>query len=104
MSIQADQAGYVGPAASESDEVQNLCPVDHTAFSSQKTARAARQGEAPLEQGTAGIWHARGHEEARAILRSGDTKQAGFKAELLERIPARMNRPILYQEGKTHQS
>lgn len=78
------------------------CPVDHTALRQQKTARVIEPTGRPIEQDAAGVWHVRGYEQARTILRSSDTKQAGFKAELLERIPQRMNQPILYQEGKPH--
>ncbi len=100
MSIHAER---IQATASDSDAAQDRCPVDHAVFSSQNTACPAIHGAPRLAQDAAGVWHARGYEEARAILRSGNTKQSGFKAELLERIPTRMNRPILYQEGKTHQ-
>lgn len=80
------------------------CPIDHSAWSQQKTARAAEPDSPPIERDAAGVWQVRGFEEARAILRSADTRQAGFKAALLERLPSAMkNLPILYQEGKTHQ-
>jgi cytochrome P450 len=87
-------------------QVHARCPIDHRAraWSRQKTARVAEPINIPIERDAAGIWQVRGFEEARAILRSADTNQAGFRAELLERLPSRMtNRPILYQEGKTHQ-
>ncbi len=35
------------------------------------------------------------------MLRSGAVRQAGFKAELLERF--NMRRPVLFQEGEAHQ-
>ncbi len=78
------------------------CPIDHSAWPQQKTARAAETASAPIERDAQGRWHVRGFEEARAILRSADTKQAGFNAEFLDRMPG-MNQPILYQEGKAHQ-
>ena len=49
------------------------------------------------------MWHIRHYDEARALLRRGDTKQAGFAAEQIARMPPVMRLPILYQEGKTHQ-
>lgn len=80
------------------------CPVDHTALFQKKTARAAESAEAPdVERGADGTWHIRGFQEARAILRGPDTRQAGFRADLINRISARGNAPILYQEGKAHQ-
>lgn len=86
-----------------SSETERRCPVDHAALSQQKTARVAEPAKSgAVERGADGVWRVRGHEQARAILRSADTKQAGFNAELLERLPGGMRRPILYQEGKPH--
>lgn len=89
----------------ESPEVDSIsasagCPIDHTLWSERKTTRASEPG-VPVEHNN-GRWHIRGFEEARAILRSSSTKQAGFGADFLERIHNR-NAPILYQEGKVHQ-
>jgi cytochrome P450 len=81
---------------------RNRCPIDHNALSQQKTVRTVEPAGMPIECDEAGVWHVRGFEEARAILRSGDTKQAGFKAELFERLPGRMTPPILFQDGKAH--
>ena len=79
------------------------CPVDHTAYySHQKTARDVEQPGPAVERDAAGVWHVRGFEEARQVLRGSDTRQAGFKAELMEKMPGNQNRPVLYQEGKAH--
>jgi cytochrome P450 len=40
---------------------------------------------------------------AREVLRSGDVRQAGFKAELLERFAGGAHAPVLFQEGEAHQ-
>jgi cytochrome P450 len=40
---------------------------------------------------------------ARQILRGGGLRQAGFKAELLERFAGRAHAPVLFQEGEAHQ-
>jgi cytochrome P450 len=45
----------------------------------------------------------RGFEEARAILRSSSTSQAGFNAEMIGQVPGTDTLPILYLEGKAHQ-
>lgn len=83
------------------------CPVNHTAlttFFQKKTARAAEASDLPdVERGADGIWHIRGFPEARAVLRAGDTQQAGFRADLINRLSGMGNVPILYQEGKVHQ-
>ncbi len=82
------------------ESAQTGCPVDHTLWSQPKTIRVSEPG-APIEHKN-GRWHIRGLEEARALLRSSSTRQAGFGADFLERIH-NSNAPILYQEGKAHQ-
>lgn len=44
-----------------------------------------------------------GFEAARELLRSGAVRQAGFKAEVLERFTGRVHAPVLFQEGEQHQ-
>ena len=83
------------------------CPVEHGSLSYQKTSRSA--GASPETSSTAlqrdaqGVWQVHGFEDARTILRSSATRQAGFNAEQLEKIPGVTNKPILYMEGKAHQ-
>ncbi len=89
------------PVAEEPSASSGQCPIDHTNYSRQKTAREVVTGPR-IERDDAGIWHVRGFEEARAILRGSGTRQAGFNAEMMERIPGQRNQPILYQEGKVH--
>jgi cytochrome P450 len=78
------------------------CPVDHAMFSGQKTARVAEPENAPIECDAEGVWHVRGFAEARAVLRSNYTRQAGFNADSMSGVPGLMNRPMLYQDGKVH--
>ena len=78
------------------------CPVDHRAWSHQKTAVDVEPIGKHIERDDAGVWHVYSFEEARAILRSGDTKQAGFGAALFEKFTASKRHSILYQEGPTH--
>ena len=79
------------------------CPVDHSAWSWQKTARGTGSAGDPIERDEAGVWHIRGYEAVRDVLRSANTVQAGFGAEMIARAPQVTNRPILYQDGKEHQ-
>ena len=80
------------------------CPIDHTALFQKKTAKAAEPAEAPgIERAADGSWHVRGFQEARVILRSPNTRQAGFRADVINRVSGAGNTPILYQEGKVHQ-
>ncbi len=85
------------------------CPVDHTAWSRQKTASISditaasdEPGGPPIARDTSGIWHVRGFQEARAILRSDATKQAGFGAPQMEQLSGFLKPSILFQEGPTH--
>ncbi|HZS79299.1 MAG TPA: cytochrome P450 [Ktedonobacteraceae bacterium] len=84
-------------------EQSNSCPVKHDSLSQQKTSRGEVGSSLPIERDEQGVWQVYGFEEARAILRSSATKQAGFNAEHIEKIPGIKNRPILYLEGKEHQ-
>jgi len=90
-----------------SAETPMHCPVEHGSLSYQKTSRSV--GASPetssttLQRDAQGVWQVHGFEEARTILRSSATRQAGFNAEQLEKIPGVTNKPILYMEGKAHQ-
>jgi cytochrome P450 len=42
-------------------------------------------------------------EVARELLRSDGVRQAGFKAELVERFSGQVHAPVLFQEGEQHQ-
>lgn len=86
----------------KSETIVAQCPVDHSLFSYQKTARGIERSPQPLERDAQGVWQVYGFEEARTILRSSATRQAGFNADRLAKIPGVQNRPILYLEGKAH--
>jgi cytochrome P450 len=81
----------------------NRCPIDHKAISEQKTARQVELPGPAIEQDAQGVWHVRSFHAARTILRSPDTRQAGFNADTVTHVPGQNNIPILYQEGKAHQ-
>ncbi len=82
-------------------EAASHCPVPHETFSRKKTGLATLAGPA-LERTADGTWHVRDFALTRQLLRGGDTRQAGFRAELLAQIPHVMRQPILYQDGKLH--
>ncbi len=81
---------------------QIQCPINHSTWSKQKTARITEPVDIPIECDADGVWQVRGFAEARAILRSKNTKQAGFNADMIGSVPHMRNQPILYQEGRTH--
>lgn len=79
------------------------CPVDHSAWSWQKTAHGTQTTNKLIERDEGGVWHAYSFEAVRDILRSANTIQAGFGAEMIARAPQITNQPVLYQDGKEHQ-
>src|SRR5690348_15530400 len=79
------------------------CPFDHKALLWQQNSQHTNENQPAIECDAQGVWHVRGFDEARAILRSSNTKQAGFNAEMVDKASASLtNKPILYQEGKVH--
>ncbi|MDQ3552877.1 MAG: cytochrome P450 [Chloroflexota bacterium] len=57
--------------------------------------------EALVERAPDGVWHVRGFQEAREILR-GSVVQEGFNADLVRRMPSQMSPPVLFQDGPAH--
>jgi len=98
------QKTYEGATEQDTNDMPARCPIDHSTISQQKTPKFIEPvGEAIEYDESANVWHVRSFEAARTILRSPNTKQAGFNAELITHIPGQNNTPILYQEGKVHQ-
>ncbi|PWV80393.1 Cytochrome P450 [Prauserella marina] len=56
----------------------------------------------PVGKGEDGVWRVSGYTAGRAVLRSADTVQAGLGIESVEKLPARIRRPVLYRDGKEH--
>ncbi|WP_338692585.1 cytochrome P450 [Streptomyces sp. Q6] len=56
----------------------------------------------PVGRRDDGTWQVRGYAAARAVLRSTDTVQAGLGVETVEKMPARIRRPVLYRDGPEH--
>lgn len=58
---------------------------------------------APVTEAGNGAVTLRSFALARQLLRDPGTRQAGFKAELMERFPGMIRKPVLFQEGEAHQ-
>src|SRR5450759_796268 len=86
----------------ETAETSGQCPVAHGALSLQKAARPVQVNATPIERDGQGVWQVHGFAEARTILRSNTTKQAGFNAEMISNVPGVVNRPILYMEAVSY--
>ncbi|GAA2353987.1 cytochrome P450 [Saccharopolyspora halophila] len=70
-------------------------------------ARKIKRGEeagdgCPVSRGEDGVWRVRGHAAARALLRHTETVQAGLGVETIEKMPAKIRRPVLYRDGPEH--
>lgn len=76
------------------------CPI--TGPVERRTSRATERPGAPVERDKNGVWRIHDYAAAKTVLRGDHTQQAGFSAELLDRMSRRMNRPVLYQEGTEH--
>ncbi|MGR6921303.1 cytochrome P450 [[Actinomadura] parvosata] len=58
--------------------------------------------DCPIHRAGDGTWQVSGHTAARAVLRSEATVQAGLGIETVEKLPARLRRPVLYRDGPEH--
>ncbi|NUW40660.1 cytochrome P450 [Nonomuraea rhodomycinica] len=56
----------------------------------------------PVGRSPDGTWQVRGYAQARAVLRSDATVQAGLGVETVDKLPARVRRPVLYRDGPEH--
>jgi cytochrome P450 len=114
MPVAYEELPMITKTAFSQTEQPGKCPVDHTQnsdytqngghepYSQQKTAPLREPTDRPIEVDEYGVWHVRGYAEARELLRSENTQQAGFGAELMEQLPGTMKPPILFLEGKPH--
>lgn len=89
------------PVADPVDPSVRGCPVAAPA-DARRTAFGRAVSRVPVEEGADGLWHVRGFAEARRLLRAEATKQAGFKAELIQKLPQHGKTPILFLEGSVH--
>ncbi|MFE5212853.1 cytochrome P450 [Streptomyces sp. NPDC056600] len=62
----------------------------------------AAPGGCPVRHDADGVWRVTGVAEARTVLRSHDTVQAGLGVETVEKLPSVYRRPVLYRDGPEH--
>ncbi|WP_327320018.1 cytochrome P450 [Streptomyces sp. NBC_01235] len=67
-----------------------------------KVERGRGRPGCPVRRGADGTWEVRGYPAAREVLRAGETVQAGLGIETVEKLPSRIRRPVLYQDGPGH--
>jgi cytochrome P450 len=61
----------------------------------------AQAAQCPVHRAEDGTWHVYSQEVARTVLRQ-DARQAGFGAEMLDKMPSYLETPLLYQSGDKH--
>ncbi|MFE0424732.1 cytochrome P450, partial [Streptomyces sp. NPDC058953] len=71
-------------------------------FGFRRIERDTAAAECPVVRGADGVWEVRGFGEARAVLRSTSTVQAGLGVETVSKLPKRVRRPVLYRNGPEH--
>lgn len=72
------------------------------AGSKRKVARGEPVAGCPVHADGDGVWHVHGYAAARAVLRSTDTRQAGFGVEEARRLLRKMRPPVLWRDGTEH--
>ncbi|MGB0389189.1 MAG: cytochrome P450 [Ardenticatenaceae bacterium] len=80
------------------------CPVNHEVFSPRRMPFEVEADQPGLVRGADGVWQVRDYEIAKRILRGKETRQAGFGAEILQKLPDGFikNDPVLFQDGAEH--
>lgn len=71
-------------------------------YGGRRIERGTAGGGCPVRRGPDGVWQVRGYEEARAVLRTTATVQAGLGIETVEKLPSGIRRPVLYRDGPEH--
>jgi cytochrome P450 len=70
--------------------------------SQRKIARGELAPGCPVHSDAEGVWQVQDFATAKEILRSTETRQAGFSAEQATRAENRMRVPVLYRDGAEH--
>jgi cytochrome P450 len=77
-------------------------PAETDAQSRRKVPRSEAAPGCPVHVGDDGVWHVEGFAPARAVLRSTETRQAGFGVENARQLTRKMRAPVLWRDGVEH--
>jgi cytochrome P450 len=77
-------------------------PAETPVATQRKIDRGALAPGCPVHAGADGVWRIQDHAGARALLRSTNTRQAGFGIENATKLNGRMRLPVLYRDGAEH--
>lgn len=67
-----------------------------------RAARDDGRPGGPVRRGPDGSWQLSSYGDVRALLRSTDTRQAGFGIEHADTLPKKMKPPVLWRDGPEH--
>lgn len=67
-----------------------------------RAARDAGEPGCPVRHDADGGWQLSSYAGVRAVLRSTDTRQAGFAVEYKDTLPKKMRAPVLWRDGPEH--
>ncbi|THF86598.1 cytochrome P450 [Deinococcus sp. KSM4-11] len=81
---------------------QGKCPFPHAQASLTRKPDLTAQPGGPVELDGRGIYRVNDFQVAREVLRSEDTAQAGFGADMVTQLSALKHQPVLYTEGQEH--
>ncbi|MEV4636705.1 cytochrome P450 [Actinoplanes sp. NPDC049548] len=70
--------------------------------SQRKIGRGELAPGCPVHADADGVWHVQDFATARSMLRSTETRQAGFGVENAAKMEGRMRMPVLYRDGPEH--
>ncbi len=71
-------------------------------MSARKVDRGQAAAGCPVRHQADGVWLVTGYAQAKAVLRSAQTRQAGLGIETVDKLPAKIRRPVLYRDGPEH--
>lgn len=77
-------------------------PAETPVESDRKVARGELAPGCPVHADADAVWRVQDFATARALLRSTQTRQAGFGVENAAKIEGRMRLPVVYRDGPEH--
>jgi cytochrome P450 len=83
-------------------EASGPCP-HQSGEDDRKSAKVAESAGAAMQGQSGKVFRIDNFNLARQVLRSGAVRQAGFRADLLDRFSQPAHAPVLFQEGEAHQ-
>jgi cytochrome P450 len=77
-------------------------PADTPVDSKRKVGRGELVPGCPARTDADGVWRVQDFATARTLLRSTETRQAGFGIENAEKLEGKMRMPVLWRDGAEH--